>query len=393
MSRPKQTTPSTNGRQEPLRVGFLIDRFDLGGTELNAVKVAESLTRRSVQVTVFHLSESGPLRERYERAHINLVHVPISSLHSQSAWRAIRQVKLAADQRALALLHTHCVYSNILGAGIVRLPGRPLPLLASRRWTGSIPKPFLGTINRFAQSLANGVLVNAPSLVDIVRSESPFSTPVYIPNLIPEMNFQVVTAAERSARRQALGLPQWGPLVGCVARLTAVKDHRTLFAAWRQVVAAIPDASLVVMGEGPIRPQLQTLAEESSMRNSIHFTGAVAPESMPHSLLDLSVLASLDEGFPNSLLEAMAQRVPVVSTRVGGIPDLIHHGRNGLLVPASSPDALASAMIDVLSLRVNVESLRTAGRDTAEHHRDETVTNELLRLYRRICGISGAVSA
>lgn len=387
MLRPKQLTSSMGETRNPLRVGFLIDRFDLGGTELNAVKVAESLTRRSVQVTVFHLSESGPLRERYERLHINLVHVPISSLHSQSAWRAIRQVKRAADQRALALLHTHCVYSNILGAGISQLPGRPLPFLASRRWTGSIPKPFLGTINRLAQSLANGVLVNAPSLVDIVRSESPFSTPVYVPNLIPEMNFQMLTAAERSSRRVALGLPPSGPIVGCVARLTAVKDHRTLFAAWRLVVAAIPGATLVVMGQGPMRPQLQTLAEESTMRNSIHFTGAVSPESMPHSLLDLSVLASLDEGFPNSLLEAMAQRVPVVSTRVGGIPDLIHHGRNGLLVPAASPEALANAMIDILTLRVNVESLRTAGHATAEQHSDVNVTGELLRLYQRISGI------
>ena len=167
-------------RDDQLRIGFLLDRFDIGGTELNAIKVAEGLARRSVHLTVFHFSETGPLRARYERAGVELIHVPISSLFSVSAWRAMRRVKKLADARELSLLHAHCVYANILGAGLIHLPGRRLPFLASRRWTGSLPRRSLGTINRVAQSLAGRVLVNAPSLAHQVRRESPFSMPVYV---------------------------------------------------------------------------------------------------------------------------------------------------------------------------------------------------------------------
>ena len=373
--------------QKPLRVGFLIDRFDVGGTELNAVKVAESLISRSVDLTVFHLSESGPLRARYERANAHLIHVPISSLLSTSAWRVMTTVKQQADKRELMLLHGHCIYSNILGAGAARLPGRHLPFLASRRWTGSVPRRSLGALNRVAQSLADGVLVNSPSLVRRVRKESPFSKPFYVPNLIPEVNFQQFSPEETAARRTFLRLPSGGPTVGCVARLTVVKDHINLLYAWERVVAKVPSAHLVIVGEGPTRPIIEKWIEQHNMRESVSLLGEMSPDSLPHALLDVSVLASLDEGFPNSLLEAMAQGVPVVSTRVGGIPDLIEHGRNGLLVEASHPEQLADAIVQILKSRVNVSALREAGLATAERHREVQVTDLLLQLYDHLRGI------
>ena len=135
-----------------------------------------------------------------------------------------------------------------------------------------------------------------------------------------------------------------------------------------------------------MRPALETLAGENEVRGSIHFLGHLAPEALPHSLLDVSVLASVDEGFPNSLLEAMAQGVPVVSTRVGGVPDLVDHGRNGLLVESGDAAMLSAALIDVLSQRLDVDALRAGGRGTTEGHREDHVIDELLELYRKLSG-------
>ncbi len=362
-------------------VGFFVDRFDVGGSELNAAKVAEALMRAGVRLTVFHLSETGALRDRYVQAGAELVHVPVRGLLSASAWGAIRLVKRICDQRGIDLLHSHCVYTNILGAGVATLPGRAMPFLASRRWTGSLPKPSLGVLNRWAQSVASGVLVNSPSLVDVVRRESTFSRPVYVPNMLRDESFIRLTTEERSARRTRLGIPSTGPVVGCVARLAPVKDHQTLLAAWRRVIVEIPAATLVIIGDGPMDTALKSIAAEPAFHRSVHFTGELSPDTVPHALLDVTALASLDEGFPNSLLEAMAQGVVVVATRVGGVPDLVENGRNGLLVEAANPESLAKALLAVLMAQVDGEAIRAAGRTTAEDHREHRVIAQLQTFY------------
>ena len=374
--------------RDGLRVGFFIDRFDVGGSELNAVKVAESLAALGVHLTVFHLSADGALRERYQRAGIDLIHTPVQGLLSASAWQVMRTVRREARARGIELLHAHCVYTNILGAGAASLPGRSLPLLVSRRWTGSLPRRSLGVLNRVAQSVGTGVLVNSPSLLRVVQRESPFAKPIYVPNILRDHSYVSLSPEERAERRRRLGVLGNGPVVGCVARLAPVKDHATLFAAWRLVIEAIPDAQLIVIGDGPLRSTLLEWAAESAMRGSIHVVGELAPESLPHALLDVSVLSSLDEGFPNSLLEAMAQGVVVVSTRVGGVPDLVQDRKNGMLVGARTPAQLASAICDVLASRVDVDGMRAMGRVTAEQHREANVMADLLSLYERLRGVS-----
>ncbi|MEO7999688.1 MAG: glycosyltransferase, partial [Gemmatimonadaceae bacterium] len=101
-------------------------------------------------------------------------------------------------------------------------------------------------------------------------------------------------------------------------------------------------------------------------------------------VLDVSALASLDEGFPNSLLEAMAQGVPLMSTRVGGVPDLVSHEVNGLLVPSGDPAAFAHAILRFLREPELAATLALNARRTAESHRSEAVTDALLRTYRAI---------
>lgn len=367
-----------------MRIGFLLDSFALGGSELNAIKVAEGLTRRSVALTVFHFQQSGQLRERYERLGIELIHVPLHGLVSRSAFEATRHIRAAARERDLQLLHTHCVYSNVVGAGVRRLAIRRLPLLVSRRWTGYAVRPGLHTLNAYAQSAADAVLVNSPNLVRVVKSESRFSHPVYIPNLLPAQNFSVVTPEVRREKRMALGLPPDGLIVGCVARLVAVKDHRALLDAWRIVAAQVPNATLAIMGGGELRESLEAHAREFGIADSVRFTGEVKPEMLPHSVLDVSALASQDEGFPNSLLEAMAQRVPVVSTDVGGVSDLIKNEVNGLLVQKSDVTALANGIVRLLTDKEKVAALVNEATITATAHQEDAVLDALLGLYRGI---------
>lgn len=367
-----------------MRIGFLIDTFDIGGSELNAIKVAEALHARGIALSVFHFQPDGPLRARYEKLGIELIRVPLRGLFSISAIQATHFIRKEARARQLQLLHTHCVYSNIVGAGVRRLSVRALPLLASRRWTGYADRPGLHQLNAYAQSAADAVLVNAPSLERVVQQESPRSKPVYIPNLLPDANFTVFSSEARAAARTAVGLPTDARIVGCVARLAPVKDHRTLLDAFKLALPRVSDAVLAIIGGGDLRESLETHARDLGIAASVKFTGEVSPLSLPHSLLDVSVLASRDEGFPNSLLEAMAQRVPVVSTNVGGVSDLVTHAVNGLLVAAGDAPAMADAIVAQLTENKKAAVMVANATQTATSHTTDAVVDALLRTYRTI---------
>lgn len=144
--------------------------------------------------------------------------------------------------------------------------------------------------------------------------------------------------------RRELGLPATAPLIGIVGRLDPIKDHPTLFAAFALLRQQHPDCQLVVVGDGPELSRLQSLATEG-----IHLLGMRS--DIPQILRDLDIfaLSSLNEGIPNTILEAMACGLPIVATAVGGSPEIIKNGQNGMLVAPQDFAAMAGALARYLS--------------------------------------------
>jgi glycosyltransferase involved in cell wall biosynthesis len=149
--------------------------------------------------------------------------------------------------------------------------------------------------------------------------------------------------------RRELALPDRALVVGIVASLRTIKDHGTLLRAVAHLRSRFPSLVLVMMGSGPAQPQLEVLVAQLGIGNMVRFGGIHPNRPNPHRLFDISVLCSLSEGFPNTIVEAMAAARPVVATSVGGIPDAVEHGRNGLLVGKQDDRALASALGDLLT--------------------------------------------
>jgi glycosyltransferase involved in cell wall biosynthesis len=159
------------------------------------------------------------------------------------------------------------------------------------------------------------------------------------------------------------GMERGSQIVGVVARLEPEKGHPTLLEAWPLVLRMVPDAYLLVVGEGSRRDALEAQARELRIAHRIVFTGRRDDVPAVTAALDVAVLPSYREAQGLSVLEAMALSRPVVASNVGGIPEMIEDGVTGLLVPPHDSEALAAAIIRLLTDHPFADMLGRAGHD------------------------------
>jgi glycosyltransferase involved in cell wall biosynthesis len=223
------------------------------------------------------------------------------------------------------------------------------------------------------------------------RGEAAYSV---IPNGVDLSRFAV--PAPRCALRRETGVPGSAVLVGVVARLEPEKGHSHLIAAWPDVVAAAPDAWLAIVGEGSSCASLraQAAALPAPARDRIIFTGRREDVSALTADLDIAVLPSLREAQGISILEAMARRVPVVASAVGGIPEVVADGVSGLLIPPADPAALAAALSRLAASPALRARMGEAGyRIVAERFSMEAHVRQVEALYDEELARVGALAS
>jgi glycosyltransferase involved in cell wall biosynthesis len=159
------------------------------------------------------------------------------------------------------------------------------------------------------------------------------------------------------------GMEPGSQLVGVVARLEPEKGHPTLLEAWPEVLRAVPDTYLLIVGEGSRREALEAQARELRIAHRVVFTGRRDDVPAVTAALDVAVLPSYREAQGLSILEAMALSRPVVASNVGGIPEMIQDGITGLLVPPHDAHALARAITRLLRDHSYADTLGRAGHD------------------------------
>jgi len=293
------------------------------------------------------LNGEGPLRARYDAAGIPVESFPIGSLVGRRALRQGLRVRRLLRSRGIDVVHCHDKYSNAFVTPWARSAG--VPVIASRRWE-LFERRAHAFLNQVAYRIADRVLANSHGVAALLHAEGvPASSIAVVPNFVDEAGFAPPDRAERGRWRAGFGVPSDALVVGVVARLTPVKDHATLLRAVAALAPTHPALHLVLVGEGPCRESLEALARELAIAGRVHFTGYRPHLPNLHHAFDLSALTSRSEGFPNSVVEAMAAGRAVVATRVGGTPDAVEDGVTGLLVRPGDPAALAAAFGTLLA--------------------------------------------
>ena len=366
-----------------VRIAYCINTFEIGGTELNAVRTAEALDPERFELCVAHLQADGPLRARYEKLGVRMVHFPLPNLYSPKTIRqGVRFAGLLRDWQA-DITHTHDLYTNIFAVPWARLSGK-CQVIASRRWWYDAPRPALIPLNRWACRLAHRILANSSEVAKLLAREEgvPVNKIVEIPNFLGEDAFARVDEASRIAQRRAWGIPDGAFVIGTVARLAPVKNHELILRAMAQLDSQF---HMVFVGDGPSRSDLAQLAGQLNVEHRVHFAGEIMSSLNMHQFFDASVLCSLNEGFPNSVIEALAAARPMVATPVGGVTDVVTDGVTGILVPLGDPAAFAGALRTLEAAPPLRSLLGEVGRETVRvRFHQEIVIEKLSTLYETL---------
>ncbi|MCU0633445.1 MAG: glycosyltransferase [Gemmatimonadaceae bacterium] len=313
----------------------------LGGAETQVVLLAEAFAARGWRVRIVTLIPPTAFAER-----LDLAAIPVTSLGMRRGWPDPRALgRLAAIVRAWRpdVVHAHMVHANLL-ARLTR-PLAPMPVLVCTAHSVDEGGAVLMSAYRATDCLGDLLTQVSAAGVARYRALGVVRAPerlVHVANGVP---LSPADAGARGALRTALGTPSDALVATCVARLEAVKNHDVLLAAWARIAA--PGRELWLVGDGPLRREVA--ARAAAVGATVRMLGARSDVPAILQASDVFVLASRYEGLPMSVLEAAAAGLPVVATAVGGIPEVVASGRDGLLVPPADEVALAEAMASVLA--------------------------------------------
>ncbi|HRJ68125.1 MAG TPA: glycosyltransferase [Beijerinckiaceae bacterium] len=321
----------------PLRLVLLLEDLDAGGTQRYALYLATHIDRSRFKPEIWTLRGGSTFAPLAAAAGI-----PVSDLTRSRRVGPVAVLRLIWRLlfRRPDILYTLTIIPNIWGrlfGGLLRIP-----VVSGYRSL----RP--AQLDRLLHPLSRRIIANAPQLKDVLTDELgvPAARVSVVPNGVDLDRFSPVAHHESET-----------PLIVCVARLVPPKDLPTLVAAFAIVRAALPEARLTIIGEGPVALAPATQLSVLPARSDV-------PAVLARAWV--FALSSIEEGAPNAILEAMASGLPVVATDAGGIRDVVEDGMTGVLVPRRDPQALATALLDLLRNRDTRRRMGEAGRRRAE---------------------------
>lgn len=351
----------------PVRVAFVVHVMQVAGAE---VLVSETITRLGPRIdpAIYCLDQVGPIGER-----LRAQGVPVQSFDRRPGFdfSVSRRMARAIDAQHVDVLHAHQYTPFFYGGLAARLSrsrprviftehGRHYPdvVSAKRRWANkTIFSRLADRVNAVCEFSARQLRANDGfDRMPIAVIEN---------GIDPE---RYGRAADRVAALLGLGLDPARRYIATVARFHPVKDHRTLLQAFAKIAASHTDTDLLLVGDGPLRGDLEALANELGLARRIRFLGVRHDVPAILGAVDIFALTSLSEAASITLLEAMASALPVVVTDVGGNPEIVRRGIDGVLAPRGDSAAIAEAFTTLLDDHVRARQMGDAGAARVHEH-------------------------
>lgn len=370
-----------------LSVVQVIGNVAVGGAERHLLDLVHGLRQRQTSIRVI-CPRPGPLVEALAEQGVPIQYLEMVRPRPGDEYgldqAAVEQLVAWFREWQPDVVHSH-LYPAHLHASLAAVQAGVSAIVHTAHTLIMRPGDvLLGRLSRAVTIATSGAVLDL-----LVGAGLPRTNVELIYNGIGPDHFRLDRRAIDRARAE-LDLGE-GPVVGTVARLSPEKGVDVLLRALRDVVEVVPSVTAVFVGDGPEAAALRQLVADLGIAKQVRFLGTREDVSVLNHLFDVFVLPSREEACPMALLEAMAAGRAVVATRVGGSPELVEHGVDGLLVPPESPNALARAVVNLLADAAAREAFGNAARAkvVARFTRDRMVS-ATLACYRRLMPLNVA---
>ena len=351
------------------RVTFVIDDLGHGGAQRQLLLTLRALQGSGVFSVVVLSDVTEPYASRIRALGVTVESIPRRAGADAVRAMALRRVLKKLDtQIAHAMLESSDAYT-FLACRWLRIPFA-LSLRSDRVHTAGPRAPLLTWMMRRAPAMTVNSEVGREHLLRRVGVRPEHVT------LVPNIVDVPASARDTSALE---------PVIGGVGRLVEMKRFDILLDTLPTVRRTVPDARIVLVGDGPSRQGLENLARREGIANAVQFAGTVDDATPYIATLACLAVTSAHEGLPNAALEALALGVPVATVAAGDLPRVVTDGVTGVIARDASPQAMSEAIVRVLTSKELRQSAAVEGpRLMRERHSAEHARQQLLSLYSRL---------
>jgi len=346
----------------PHRILFLTGRLRAGGSEHVLLQHVLALDRARYSPEILAIEPDGPNRERYDAAGIPVRGPVAGGSGPLKVLRFRRMLRQRCTSGEVDLVHAWITITAVIGPQAARA-GTSVRVVTSQRNLGDWLDPVQRCIYRWSNArYVDAMIVNAGAIRQKLVQERlcPAERICVVPNGVHLDQFR--PAGDRDQLRRALDLPSGVPLIGMMGRLRPLKGQQDLLMALATLAREDAPFHAIVVGEGPDRTALEQLARAQGLERHVRFLGRQDDLPALYAACDICTLCSRSEGLPNVVLEAMASGCAVVATPVGGVPEVLRDGVDGLLYPPGDVPMLAAQLRRLLLDPALRAGLGQAGR-------------------------------
>jgi glycosyltransferase involved in cell wall biosynthesis len=392
----------TGNRPGKFKIARVIARLNIGGPAIHTILLTAGLDRtrfESLLVTGVVGPHEGDMLDLAAARGVSPLVIPDlgRELHPVRDLATLFKLYRLFRRERPHVVHTHTAKAGAVGRLAARLAGVPVVLHTFhghvfRGYFGPRKTQFFINLEKFLARLSDCVVTVSEGqrreLADY--GIAPLTKIAVVPLGFDLEPFLTVTREAGARWRREVGAPDDAPLVGIVARLTGVKNHRLFLDVARRAADAVPEAWFAVVGDGELRAELEAYAAGLGLAGRVRFTGWVRDMPSVYAALDVVAITSLNEGTPVTLIEGMAAGRAVVSTAVGGVADVVADGESGLLAPSGDADGLAQAVAALLRDPARRQAMGRAGRESVrERFSAARLVSDVEQLYLSLLAARG----